>query len=63
MNMKVIYGKHDAKGRVSVARVEVMNLSHAEALRMSKFENIAAITAQETMKARMVYVNGLLTQV
>ena len=63
MKMQVIYGRYDTKGRVSVARTEERELSHAEAVELSKLEGVAAIAAQETMKARMVYVNGTMSQV
>jgi len=64
MKYTVIYGKRDAKGRVSVAHVEERyDLDHYGAIELSMLEGVAAIAAQETMKARMVYVGGKLTQV
>ena len=64
MKMQVIYGRWDSKGRVSVDYVEERDdIDHYEAVRLSKLEGVACVAAQETMKARMVYVNGTMSQV
>lgn len=64
MKCKVIYGRYDAKGRISVARVEERDLiDHYAAIELSMLEGVAAVAANETMKRQMVYVGGKLTQV
>lgn len=61
MKVKVIYGKW-SNGHVSVAHVEEREMSAYAAAELSKLAEVAAVAANETMKRRMVYVNGTLTQ-
>lgn len=61
--MKVVYQKVDAKGRISHDRTEKQVLSGAMAAALSKLADVACVVAYETEKARACYVDGALVQI
>jgi hypothetical protein len=63
MKMLVIYGRTDKHGYMRRTGSEKKNLTHYQAIAESKLEDVAAVIAQETMRAQMAYVDGKVTQV